>query len=159
LAAAVMALLALTLSGCGEDAGGAGSGGSGGEATTPAETTSPTDPASTDSSTTDPAELTAEKVVYARSGGLTGDLLTFTFTAGEPPPDGFTAQQQQKILAAASSPELRELKTGELPKGLCCDLFIYEVTVTWSDGSSRAYATADGRDTPPALQRLMQVIG
>ena len=122
--------------------------------------TSPEESATTDMRTTQPSEgAVATEVSYSRSGGIAGEQTSYTFTADEPPPPGFTAQQQDEVLDAASDPTLRDLELEPLPKDLCCDLFVYEVTITWADGTSGTFATADGVAVPPALDALLQAAG
>ena len=154
VAAAMTVLAAVGLAGCSEDDGTGGSAQHGAPSTTATDKTS-ADPASTPSSD----EEVATEVSISRSGGIAGGQTSYTFTAGEAPPEGFTAAQRDRVLEVASAPALRDLEPEPLPKDLCCDLFVYEITVTWDDGTTRTFTTADGVETHPALSALMRAAG
>ncbi len=121
--------------------------------------TEPTDRSGTGPAPSAEADVAATEVTYVRSGGLRGEVTSYTFAAGGAPPEGFTRQQQQRVLRAAAAPELRSLTPGAPPKTLCCDRFSYEVTVTWSDGQRRTFRSIDGVDAAPALAALLRVAG
>jgi hypothetical protein len=151
---AVAVALLLGLTGCAEDSDpDSQAGGGGNSATPPAET-----PAESESESPPSASQPATRVEYSRSGGIVGgEQATNTFVRGQAPPPGFTVAEQQEVLRAAAAPALRDLPAKKLPKDLCCDLFVYQVTVTWADGESRTYTAADGIDVAPALDHLLQV--
>jgi hypothetical protein len=148
---AVAAALVLGLAGCAEENdAGSPAGGSDNSATPPGET-----PRESEASPS--ASQSATRVEYSRSGGIVGgEQATNTFVRGEEPPPGFTVAEQREVLQAAAAPALRDLPAKKLPKDLCCDLFVYQVTVTWSDGESRTFMAADGIDVAPALDHLLQ---
>jgi hypothetical protein len=148
----VAVALLLVLTGCAEENSPESpqAGGSGNNATSPAETPP-------ESEATPPAAQPATRVEYTRSGGIVGGVqATNTFVRGQAPPTGFTAAEQREVLRAAAAPALRDLPAKQLPKDLCCDLFIYQVTVTWSDGETRTFMAADGIDVAPPLDHLLQ---
>lgn len=114
---------------------------------------------SAEPASTPTADVAATEVRYVRSGGLRGEVTSYTFAAEGAPPPGFTRKQQQRVLSAAAAPELRALTPGAPPKTLCCDRFSYEVTVTWSDGQRRTFRSTEGVDAAPALAALLRVAG
>lgn len=97
----------------------------------------------------------ATKVVYEQSGGVAGIHVRVVVAASKPPPPGFTEEKVAAVLDAASNPALRRLQMTPLPKDTCCDRFGYDVTVTWADGSSRAFTTLSGVDQPPLFDDLL----
>lgn len=143
----------LGLAGCGEETDEPGASGTSDTSSTAPE---PSAPDTSESETAPAGEHQAVEVVYSRSGGIAGDLTSYTFAAGQPPPQGFTARQQERVLELASSPALQGLPEGKPPKDLCCDLFVYEVTITWADDGSRTFRTADSLDAPPPLDALIR---
>jgi hypothetical protein len=148
----VAVALLVALGGCAEeDSSGSPNGGGGATSPTPAaETSSKSEP------TQPPASQPVTRVEYSRSGGIVGgEQATNTFVRGQQPPPGFTPAEQREVFRAAAAPALRELPAEKLPKDLCCDLFVYQVTVTWSDGESRTFMAADGVDVAPALDTLL----
>jgi hypothetical protein len=151
LAAVAVALL-VGLAGCAaEDDSGSQAEGGGNGTTQPTGTPPSTEP------TTSPVSPSAMRVEYSRSGGIAGgEQATYTFVRGQQPPPGFTAAEQREVLQAAAAPALRQLPPNKMPKDSCCDLFVYQVTVSWADGETRTFTTVDGMDVAPALDTLLQ---
>lgn len=100
----------------------------------------------------------ATKVVYEQSGGIAGIYVRVVVAVSKPPPPGFTEEKVAAVLDAASNPALRQLEMTPLPKDPCCDRFGYDVTVTWADGSSRAFTTLSGVDQPPLFDDLLSTL-
>jgi hypothetical protein len=99
----------------------------------------------------------ARSVTMIRSGGLMGGKTTVVFAAHRPPPDGFTATDVTAVLRAASSPLLKT-RPDPTPTNICCDRYVYLVTITWPDGTSDTLTTLDGSPQSPALTHLLRLM-
>lgn len=97
----------------------------------------------------------AVAVTYRQTGGEEGMTEMHRFAAGKPAPAGFSRVEANAALQAASDPALRSLETTPLPDDQCCDRYLYVVTITWADGTSRTYETLSGVEQPAAFDRLL----
>ncbi len=136
----------LLLSGC-ASAATSGSSSSGGPMTA---TPSP--------SVTTPRTDRAVVVVFERSGGKTGRADIRRFAANAPPPKGATKARLREVLSVASRPSVRSMHLALMPQILCCDRYTYTVRVTYGDGASRIFRTADGLHQPPPLRHLISAL-
>lgn len=139
LAAAVVFLVMLT-TGC------ASAGSVSGAVGQPSSSVGPT--------TANPASSRAVALTYRQTGGEEALDKRYRFTVGKPPPAGFSRLEMKSALEAASDPSLRTLQMPPLPEDKCCDFYLYVVTITWADGTSRTYKSFSG-DEPPAFDRLL----
>jgi len=94
-------------------------------------------------------------VELVKSGGVTGIMETWEVSGQASPPSGMSPADARKVLAIASSDEFRSMTSEAVPSDYCCDQFHYEVTVTYADGSTLRYETAEGLDRPEPLTRLI----
>jgi hypothetical protein len=92
-----------------------------------------------------------------RAGGKTGRTQIVQIAAGKPP-KGYDKAEVRGVLAAASRPGLRTLHLPLMPQDLCCDRYVYTVRVSWSDGSTKIFRTADGLRQPSVLRRLLATL-
>jgi hypothetical protein len=99
----------------------------------------------------------AKAVTLVRSGGIRGGTDTWRFAADQPPPNGFSKADLAAILTAAADPDLKS-QTESSPGNPCCDRYLYRVTVTWPDGTSRTFATVDGESRTPELAKLLHLM-
>ncbi|WP_018349396.1 hypothetical protein [Longispora albida] len=61
------------------------------------------------------------------------------------------------VLNRAASPGFRALAPAYQPLNPCCDLFTYEVTVTYADGTAKTVTVTDGaQDVPPLLTDVIE---
>jgi hypothetical protein len=140
----VLALLVTVLAACGSAGGSShGKGEAGGPPGVPASTS--------------PSQVRAVNVTYTRAGGKTGHIETVQIAAGKAA-KGYDKAEVRGVLAAASRPELRTLHLPLMPQDLCCDRYTYTVRVSWSDGSTKIFRTADGLRQPSVLRRLLAAL-
>ena len=133
-AAASLIALALLVSACGDDAVGGGS-------------------------TTTVVSGVSGSIHF--SGGLEGRDETWVLESDGSVlgPDGHTgvigAEDRVRLEAAVDAADFFDLDAEYLPDDLCCDRFLYEVTLT-RGGVTHAVTTLDGADAPEALFELIQ---
>ncbi len=101
------------------------------------------------------ASSRAVAVTYRQTGGEEALDKRYRFTVGKPPPPGFSPVEVKAALEAASDPSLRSLEMPPLPEDQCCDFYLYVVTISWADGTSRTYKSFSGDEQPPAFDRLL----
>ena len=106
----------------------------------------------------DEASATATKVVVHQTGGIAGLDRTWTISAGGPPPPGMSAADVRRVLDIASSTEFQSMPTTRA-KDICCDHFSYSVSVIYSDGSSRQFATSEAQRQAAPLDDLLGLVG
>jgi hypothetical protein len=140
----VLALLMTVLTACGSAGGSWHGKGDGGEATGAPASTSP-------------SQVRAVSVTYTRAGGKTG-LTQVVQIARDKTGKGYDKAKVRDVLAAASRPELRTLHLPLMPQDLCCDRYVYTIRVSWSDGSTKTFRTADGLRQPSVLRRLLAAL-
>jgi hypothetical protein len=113
--------------------------------------------AATAASVPPPKTLNATQVQLVRTGGIIGVPQTWTVDAEHFGQDG------ARLLALVSTPEFLALDPIYGPKNPCCDFFVYTVTVTYDNGSTKTVRTSDlAEDVPEILTtviRLTQKIG
>lgn len=97
----------------------------------------------------------AVAVMFERSGGKAGLDEVNRFAAGAPPPAGASRARVRAVLQAASTRALKSMHLPRMPQNLCCDRFVYTVRISYADGSSRIFRTADGLHQPPQLRALL----
>lgn len=108
--------------------------------------------------TPEPAHAPAETVIVVRGGGLAGGSTTWRVAAGAVPPSNISRADARRVLRIAGSPAFRSMQGLTVPAGLCCDRFLYDITVHYADGSVRHFKTADGLDRPVPLGQLLEAI-
>jgi hypothetical protein len=106
----------------------------------------------------DEASATATKVVVHQTGGIAGLDRTWTISAGGAPPPGMSPADVHRVLTIASSAEFQSMPTTRA-KDICCDHFSYSVSVVYSDGSSRQYATSEAQRQAAPLDDLLGLVG
>lgn len=102
-----------------------------------------------------PASPRAVAVTYRQTGGEEALDKRYRFTVGKPPPAGFSRVEVKAALEAASDPSLRSLEMPPLPEDQCCDFYLYVVTISWADGTSRTYKSFSGDEPLPTFDRLL----
>lgn len=140
---AVIAVLVVVLAGCGSDDASSGGAAAG-----------PGPPATTEQG----ESPTVTSVTYKRSGGKTGGIVRRTFAPGQPPPEGFTAQQLEQAVDQAQVVVDRGAGMPELPANTCCDRYVYTVVIELSDGSAEMFSAVDGARYPAAFDDLLSVL-
>lgn len=105
--------------------------------------------------TAGPVSSRAVALTYRQKGGEEGLDKRYRFTVRKPPPAGFSRLEVNAALEDASDPSLRSLEMPPLPEDQCCDFYLYVVTITWADGTSRTYKAFSGGEQPPAFDRLL----
>jgi len=105
--------------------------------------------------TANPASSRAVAVTYRQTGGEEALDKRYRFTVGKPPPAGFSRVEVKAALEAASDPSLRSLEMPPLPEDQCCDFYLYVVTISWADGTSRTYKSFSGDEPLPTFDRLL----
>lgn len=129
LAAAVLALVA---GGCGSesvDDATPGAPGSGSPSTAP--------------------QTSVESVSLQQSGGIAGVHRTWRVTSSTP--------GAKQVFAAAQAESLQDAAARE-PTPICCDFFVYNIVIHYSDGDTLQVATSDGEKPDPAVKALMSAI-
>ncbi len=122
---------------------------------TAADDTGPTTSGSTPTNATTPHRPAITSVSYRRGGGLKPTTVTRIFTADGTPPDGFTAADVDQVLDAAQTFAESQEVVKPLPANVCCDRYIYNVTISWSDGTTKTFASVDGQRQPKAFESLL----
>jgi hypothetical protein len=96
-----------------------------------------------------PAAPIAQRIDLVRSGGFIGATTGFVIDATN------TNRGALQALKIASDAEYRALGPIYKPASVCCDLFKYNVTVAYSDGSVKTVLTWDGAKRPQALSDVI----
>ncbi len=106
-------------------------------------------------------------ITYHRSGGIAGADDTWKISAdGQVSHQGQTAgasvqltsAQMADLEAAIQAANFTSLADSYLPDNVCCDRFLYEVTVVL-DGQSKTVRTIDASPNAPAeLNRLVEML-
>jgi len=130
--ATVPVLVALAVSGCGADTGGA-----------------PTPDGSRPSSAPGPSEIAVESVTVYQSGGIAGVERMWRITPDSP--------GSGPVFAAASEEAVRDAG-GHDPTEVCCDFFLYEIEVRYTDGQSVLLSTTGGERATPAVRTLLAAV-
>ncbi len=112
-------------------------------------------PPSAQPATANPTSSRAVAVTYRQTGGEESLDKRYRFARGKPPPAGYSRFDAKAALLAASDPALRTVAMPPLPEDQCCDFYLYAVTISWADGTSRTYKAFSGDDQPPAFDRLL----
>lgn len=112
-----------------------------------------------DSGSSSDAKSRAVTVTFHKTGGLRPTDLTLSYSANGQPPQGATAADVDRVLAAASDPALRDLKMANVPKYPCCDLQEYTVVISYADGSTESFRTVDGLQQPAVFEHLVSLLG
>jgi hypothetical protein len=110
------------------------------EPTNPPGPTEPTDPE---------PKSAVQSVSMTQSGGITGR--TQSWKVG-PSDAGHAA------VFAAARPEALDDVEGSTGKPPCCDMFQYDVTVHYSDGTTESFRMYESSDVDPALDRLVDAV-
>lgn len=124
--------------------------------TTPGTTQTPTRTTQPGQTMTPPHDFpAAERVTVLRSGGLKPAPRSLVFALDRPAPDGFTRADVAAVLRAAADPALK----GPMPtpRDICCDQFVYRVSIAYPDGTSTTFTTVDGAPTSPAVKHLVSL--
>jgi hypothetical protein len=139
------AALVLVLAACGSDDSGSDSG----------NAPAPSSSGSSASTTPTPADETVASVMLRRSGGLKGEPLDRAFVVGHAPPQGFTAAEQEEVIAGAQQLVDAEITLPDVPDNTCCDRYTYVVVIGFADGTSTTYTALDGEGLPGAFSDLL----
>jgi hypothetical protein len=97
----------------------------------------------------------AQQVTVRVSGGLKPVQRTVVFADDQPPPRGFSKHDVATVLQAAADPELKTVPT---PRDICCDQFLYRVTITYPDTTSTTFTAVLGVGNPAAVQHLLDLV-
>jgi hypothetical protein len=92
-----------------------------------------------------PEAPAVKRVDLVRSGGITGRTTRFVIDDANP------ADGAQDARDLASGAEFRALSTSYKPRRFCCDLFQYDLAVSYSDGSTKRVVTWSGATAPDVL--------
>ncbi|MGH3497690.1 MAG: hypothetical protein ACRDP1_09525 [Nocardioidaceae bacterium] len=107
---------------------------------------------STDSSRprTPPSAVKATQVTVVRSGGMSGRTVQFKLTAESP----------QSGRAMKTALQLRRVAQPDhvVATPPCCDIFVFAVTIAYSDGSTANFRSFQGDHTTPGLQDLISQV-
>lgn len=115
------------------------------------------------SATADPSSL---NIVLQRSGGFTGRTEAFvlksdgtvTMAVGNMHVPGGTAAAQQLARNLVATNILSVPPGDYLPSNVCCDRYLFELTLAL-DGKTYHYVTLEGTDsTPPSLRETIALI-
>ncbi|MGH3454740.1 MAG: hypothetical protein ACRDPQ_20440 [Nocardioidaceae bacterium] len=164
LITALLAAAALALTGCGSDS--AEPTGAGADAAPPSESEPSTEPEATPPSEPEPAPTSepepsiepepstepatsVRSVAVTRSGGIAGDRQTWQVGPSDP---------GHRAVFDAAAPDALEGAEGSAGKPQCCDLFQYDVTVRYSDGTVESFRVYDGASADPALTHLVSAV-
>ncbi len=132
LLAVLGALLMLTAGGCGPGSGNdAGPEGPGSTATSP------------------PSRVQPESVTMQQSGGIAGVERTWRVTNDTRGADRVFAAAQDDALQAAAA---------RTSTPICCDFFVYNILIRYSDGETLQIVTSDGADRHPAVDALLDAV-
>lgn len=110
------------------------------------------------------AELDGAVILYQRSGGLAGVAENWWIHEDGrlTDQDGnvwqLPAAEVKQLLAASEQLGQAKVVGNLVPEGLCCDQFIYSLTVRQADGIYQV-VTADGLKTPDMLSKLLATTG
>jgi len=133
--AAVVAALVLGISGCGGE--------------TTEDVTAP-EPGETGSTA---IERAVDSVTVHQSGGLAGVRRTWQVNAG--------ASNAERVFDAAGANGMTAAATDAsvAPTVPCCDFFVYDITIRYSDGRALRVRTSDAERRPdPAVTRLLNAV-
>jgi hypothetical protein len=163
---ALLAAAALALIGCGSDSAEPTSAGA--DAVPPSESEPSTEPEATPPSEPEPAPTSepepepppepepstepaasVRSVAVTRSGGFAGDHQTWQVGASDP---------GHRAVFDAADVDALEGAEGSPGKPPCCDLFQYNVTVRYSDGTVESFRVHDGAPADPALTHLISAV-
>ena len=125
-------LSALVAGGCGADSGSA-----------PASDRSP------ESSAATPSDVTVESVTVRQSGGIAGVDQTWRVTSETP--------GSQRVFAAARNEAVLDSHGSKAPE-VCCDFFLYHISIQYSDGRAVQLSATDGAPVDPAVQALLDAV-
>lgn len=103
------------------------------------------------------ASVPASWVSVVRRGGLRPQTVSLRFADGRVPPDGYTRADVAAVLRAAGSGALR-YGEAPAPTDTCCDQYVYQVSIGWHDGTSRAFTAVQGAARPAALADLLRLV-
>jgi hypothetical protein len=95
----------------------------------------------------------AEQVTVMQSGGLKPVNTTFVFARDKPAPHGFTRADVAAVLRAAADPSLKT--PPPTPRDICCDRFMYRISISYPDGTSTTFVTVQGAPMTPAVSHLL----
>jgi hypothetical protein len=97
----------------------------------------------------------ADQVTVRKSGGLKPVREELVFAADKRAPRGFTQHDVQAILAAAADPDLKTVPT---PRDICCDQYLYRVTIVYPDTTSTTFTAVRGVGNSPAVEHLLTLV-
>jgi len=112
------------------------------------------DPSSTSdrpsrSSPATPSQVTVESVTVHQSGGIAGVDRTWRVSSDTP--------GSRRVFAVASEEAVRD-SGGDKAAEVCCDFFVYAVSVSYSDGRTVRFSTTDGERADPAVRALLDAV-
>ena len=128
----VSVLLVIAAGGCGWNGGDA-----------PASDRSP------ESSAATPTGVTVRSVTVHQSGGIAGVDRTWRVTGDTP--------GSQRVFAAASNEAVVDSDGTTAPE-VCCDFFVYSISIRYSDGRTVQLSATDGAPAEPAVQALLDAV-
>jgi hypothetical protein len=79
------------------------------------------------------------------------------FQRASRPPEGKTKVDVRQVLRVASNPTLHAIEL-TTPTNSCCDRYVYTITITYSDGSTKRFSTVDGEPWPPVFRTFIRAI-
>jgi hypothetical protein len=94
-------------------------------------------------------ETSVDSVTVTRSGGIAGVHQTWQVGPSDP---------GHRAVFDAAEPQALEGAEGSAGKPPCCDLFQYDVTVRYSDGTVEFFRVHDGASADPALTHLVSTV-
>jgi hypothetical protein len=94
-------------------------------------------------------------VSLRRSGGLKPVAVSRVFSAGHAPPQGFSKTDVDKVLRAAQAFVSAAPKIRPVPANVCCDRYLYIVSIELADGTSRTFTSVDGVNQPKLFGDLL----
>ena len=110
------------------------------------------------SATQSTPQTTGDAVVSVsvrRSGGLKPIAVSRVFSAGHAPPQGFSKADVEKVIRAAQAFVAAAPKIRPVPANICCDRYLYIVSIQLADGTTKTFTSVDGLNQPKLFGDLL----
>lgn len=95
-------------------------------------------------------EAPGYRVELHRTGGFMGVDDYFVVYRQEP--------GNEELFAIVDGVEFQSLNSSYLPQNRCCDMFFYEVTARYADGTVKTIETMDSGHAPELLWRVIRLM-
>lgn len=94
-------------------------------------------------------QVSVESVTVQQSGGIAGIDQTWHVTGSTP--------GAEQVFAAAQDEALRDAAASKSTQ-ICCDFFVYDIVIRFSDGDTLRLATSDAVEPDPAVKALLNAV-